>query len=156
MQFVEQLRVPVSLAQAWEFLWRTNHVAACLPGCVDVEELEPGKSYKARFEDHVGPYKVGFVLDVTVEESVPQERIRLRASGTDSRLGISQIVVLDAHLHSELPGQTILDVNADVQVLGKVATLGQFVVKRKAREIVKQFAHNIDAELRREMEPAHA
>jgi carbon monoxide dehydrogenase subunit G len=42
---------------------------------------------------------------------------------------------------------TILDVAADVQVQGKIATLGHFAIKRKAKDTVEKFARNISAEL---------
>jgi len=147
VHFTEQLEVPVSVPEAWEFLWQAERLARCLPGCVGVTELEPKKKYRARIEDHVGPYKIGFDLDVTIEEARPQERIRMAATGQDRRLGVSQRVTLQVDLRPSDSGGTILDVEADVEVLGKVATLGQFVVKRKANEIVKQLAQNIEREL---------
>jgi carbon monoxide dehydrogenase subunit G len=55
VHFEEQLRVPVSVADAWDFLWQTERVAACLPGCTGVEVVEAGKTYRAQFEDRIGP-----------------------------------------------------------------------------------------------------
>jgi carbon monoxide dehydrogenase subunit G len=147
MHFAEQLDVPVSVPEAWAFLWQAQRLAACLPGCVGVDELVPQKQYKAHFEDHVGPYKVKFDLDVTIDDAQPEKSIHLLASGKDARLGISQRVDLSVELRPVDPNRTVLDVNAEVEVLGKVATLGQFVVKRKAAEIVRQFTQNIAAEI---------
>ena len=147
MRFEEQLKVPVSQTEAWDFLWQTRRVAACLPGCTAVEEIEPGRRYKAQFADSIGPYKAQFDLDVTVQEARPQECIRLQASGQDKRLGASQQVGLEVALRGEAPRVTVLDVTADVQILGKIAALGQFAIKRKARDVVQQFARNVAAEL---------
>ena len=44
MRFEEQVKVPVSQAEAWDFLWQTRRVAACLPGCTSVEEVVPGRA----------------------------------------------------------------------------------------------------------------
>ncbi len=147
MHFSEQLQVPASLADSWAFIWEAERLARCLPGCVSVQVIDPGQSYKARFEDRVGPYKVGFDLDIHVKESEPLQKVRIQASGRDSKLGVTQRVDLTVALHEEGPSATALAVEAEVEVLGKVATLGQFVVKRKAQEVVKQFAHNIEVEL---------
>ena len=152
MKFVERIEVPVAVDEAWDFLWEVQRVARCLPGCVGVEEIEPGKTYKARFEDHVGPYKVSFDLNVVIDEADPPRSLRLVATGQDSRLGVSQKVALLATLRAVDAAQTALEMDADVQVLGKIATLGQFVIQRKAREVVKQFAANVARELRY---PAH-
>jgi carbon monoxide dehydrogenase subunit G len=62
-------------------------------------------------------------------------------------MGVTQRVDLTVNLSETGDDGTALAVEADVEVLGKVATLGQFVVKRKAQEVVKQFTRNIEAEL---------
>ncbi len=147
MRFEEQVRVPVPVAEAWDFLWQTERLAACLPGCKSVAVIEPRKTYKAQFEDAIGPYRVSFALDVAVLEAHPPERIRVAASGQDRRLGVTQQVELDVAVRSLGASETILDVAADVQILGKIATLGQFAIKRKAKDIVQRFAQNIAAEL---------
>ena len=147
MRFEEQIRVPVGVPQAWDFLWQIKRVAACLPGCREVEEIEPGKAYKAQFADAIGPYKASFDLDITVEETRPQEMIQLTASGQDKKLGASQQVTMTVRLRPAGEAATILDVTADVVILGKIATLGQFAIKRKAKDTVQKFARNIAAEL---------
>ncbi|MPZ13688.1 MAG: hypothetical protein GEU73_04580 [Chloroflexi bacterium] len=148
MHFSEQLSVPASVSEAWDFIWQVQRVAVCLPGCVGVEEKVPQESYLAHFHDHVGPYKVHFDLDVRIRDVQPQKSIGLNASGKDMKLGVSQRVDLQVALREAGPENTVLDVKADVEVLGKVATLGQFVVKRKAAEVVRQFAQNIASELK--------
>jgi carbon monoxide dehydrogenase subunit G len=156
VHFSEKLEVPAPLADAWAFIWDAPRLAACLPGCVGVDEVEAGKLYKARFEDHVGPYKVHFDMDIEVKESAPPERVRIFASGRDAKMGVAQRVDLTVNLSKAGDNGTALAVEADVEVLGKVATLGQFVVKRKAQEVVKQFTRNIEAELRPPSVSAHA
>ncbi len=150
MRFEERLRVPVAPTAAWDFLWDVPRVAACLPGCVGVDEVERQKSYRARFEDRIGPYKTSFELNVVVEDVQLGERIRLSATGQDRRLAISQKVILDVALHGTGPSETVLDVQADIEILGKAATLGQFAIKRKAQDVVGRFNKNIEAALLRE------
>ncbi|HEY7063540.1 MAG TPA: SRPBCC domain-containing protein [Chloroflexota bacterium] len=153
MRFEEQVKVPVSLAEAWAFLWQTQRVAACLPGCQAVEEVEPGKAYRAQFADAIGPYKASFDMDVAVQEARPPELIVLQASGQDKRLGASQQTTLRVALRGVAPQVTVLDVTADVQVLGKIAALGQFAIKRKAKDVVERFARNVAQELERTPSP---
>jgi carbon monoxide dehydrogenase subunit G len=149
MHFEEKIQVPVSVEEAWDFLWKVERLAACLPGCKGVQELEPKKKYKAQVEDRVGPFGVHFDLDVVVEASEPQEHVRLTAVGHDRRLGASQRIVLDVKLEASGPNDTVLNVEADVEILGKIATLGQFVVKRKVKEVVGRFTENVRMELGR-------
>ena len=81
-----------------------------------------------------------------MQESQPPDRIRLQASGQDKRLGATQQLTLEVALRGVAPRVTVLDVTADVQILGKIAALGQFAIKRKAKDVVQQFAHNVAAE----------
>jgi carbon monoxide dehydrogenase subunit G len=147
VHFSEQIEVPVAAGDVWSFVWQVERMAACLPGCVGVAEVEADRRYMARIEDHVGPYGVGFDLDVVIEEVDPPNRIRLSATGSDKRLGAQRIAMI-VEIHQLGPMQTRLDVEADLEVLGKVAALGQFVIKRKARDVVKQFAQNLETALR--------
>ena len=112
-----------------------------------VEEIEPGQAYRARFADAIGPYKANFDMDIIVQEARPQELIVLQASGQDKRLGASQQVTMQVALRGVAPQVTVLDVTADVQILGKIAALGQFAIKRKAKDVVERFARNVEQEL---------
>jgi carbon monoxide dehydrogenase subunit G len=84
VRFEEQVTVPVALAAAWDFLWQTQRVAACLPGCTGVAEVEAGHRYKARFADAIGPYKASFDLDVVVQEATPRSAFAWRRAGRTS------------------------------------------------------------------------
>ena len=147
MRFEEQIRVPVSVPAAWDFLWQVERVAACLPGCQSVREVVPGQTYQARFEDAIGPYRASFDLDIAVQETRPQELIRLTASGEDKRLRASQRATMTVSLHPDGAAASVLDVVADVTIVGKIATLGQFAIKRKANDVVQRFARNLANEL---------
>ena len=156
MHFEERVRTNASQARAWDFLWQAKRLAGCLPGCTGVDEIAPGKKYKVQFEDRLGPYKVHFDMEIEVEETRVGEYVRLRGTGHDKALGASQQLTLAVTLQRLGDHETDLLVVADVEVLGKVATLGQFVIKRKAKDIVTRFAQNIDIELRREAEAGAA
>ena len=147
MHFEETLDVAASREQAWELFWQPQRLAKLIPGCSSVEEIEPQQRYKAMFDDSVGPYKLHFDMDVRVVETQPQERITIEANGKDARLGVTQKLALGALLQDQAPGRTRIDVSADLEILGKVATLGQFVIKRKAKSVVEQLARNIEREL---------
>ena len=145
MRIQERLSIPASQTHVWAFVWQTERLAACLPGCQRVVTLEPGKAYQAYMADQFGPFRVEAVMAVTVEESHAPDRIRLHAEGKDNRLGATQIIDLTLDLSSPSESETILDVTGDFEVLGKVASLGQFAIKRKANDVVKRFGPNIRA-----------
>ena len=148
MHFTERLVSPVPIAVAWDFVWDPGRMAGCLPGCVGVEEIEAGRRYRALLEDRIGPYRVHVSLDVSVLGTEPMKLIRLLATGEDRTLGVSQRIDLTVRLRADGPSQTGLDMDAEVEVTGAIAALGGFLVKRKAVDIVRQLARNVDAGLR--------
>ncbi len=145
MHVEEHVTVPLALADAWDFVWQVDRLAACVPGCTGVETLEPGQRYRGRVVDRVGPYRVEMDLDVTVQETRPPESIRVLVSGRDRKLGTTQRMELTVRLREVEPRETSLDIAAEVEILGKIAALGQFVVKRKVTEVVRKFGENVRA-----------
>lgn len=157
MRFEETFTVPASLDESWEFLWDFQQLASCLPGCVGVTEIETERRYAARFEDRIGQYRVGFDMDIEVVERTPKSFVRLLCTGEDRRLRTSQRVALSVMLEPADAKGTQLTAVAEVTIIGVLATLGQFVVKRKAKDIVQKFARNIEAALAvRSIEGSHA
>jgi carbon monoxide dehydrogenase subunit G len=59
-------------------------------------------------------------------------------------------------LQETAASRTRLDVEADVEVEGKIVALGQFMVQRKAAEIVKKFAQNLEQALRKDQQEREA
>ena len=47
MRFEERVQVPVGVDDAWAFLWQTERLAACLPGCTEAVEVSAGERYTA-------------------------------------------------------------------------------------------------------------
>jgi len=143
MRVEEKVTVPLALQDAWDFVWQVDKLAACVPGCTGVQTIEPGKLYRGQVADRVGPYRVEMDLEVAVQESTPPELIRVLVSGQDRKLGTTQRMDLAVRLRELGPSETRLDITADVEILGKIAALGQFVVKRKVTDVVRKFGENV-------------
>ena len=147
MRFEQRIDVKAGTAEVWEFLWDIERLARCVPGCQEVRELEPQRRYSLVLEERVGPFKAHFDMDVIVQEREPERMVRLQASGSDRKLGAFNRVGLEVKLEGTDTGGTALEVTADIQVVGRIASLGQVIIKRKAQEIVERFARAIAEEL---------
>ena len=139
MHIVREVPVPASADALWSFLWDVPRVVACLPGCVDATEVEPQRRYRARMQQRVGPIAIDVPLDVEILEAEPPRRLVLKASGRDRLVGaeIALRVALDCAPTTE---GSMLRIDADGRVLGKLGALGHGVIQRKAEEAVDEFA----------------
>ena len=148
MRFDERIEVKANTTEVWSFLWDVERVAKCLPGCQEVRVLEPQKKYAVVIMERVGPFKARFDNTVDVlEMDEANLRVKIQAVGNDKKLGASTRTELTVKLEELATGGTSVDVVAEIQVIGKIASLGQVVIRRKAQDVVKKFAQAISQEL---------
>lgn len=127
---------------AWPTLWDIHALAGCLPGCEDVQEIEPRRRYRATVRDRLGPFRVTIPLDVVVGAVVEGSRLTVTASGRDSALGSPVKVELAVALEPAGAGAR-LSLRGAAEVGGKLAALGQAVTQRKTRDTLDRFATNL-------------
>ncbi len=146
MQFEKQIAVAAPREKVWEFIWDVDRFIACVPGCKEAKTLEDGKIYTATMVEKVGPFRVEFPMRIEIEQSEPLSHIKARASGSDSKIGSLMKIELDVNLKEEGSG-TLLSFVATVDILGKLATLGHSMVKRKADQVMAEFVEKLKKSL---------
>jgi carbon monoxide dehydrogenase subunit G len=146
----KQFQVGQAPEQVWQFLWQVDRVAACIPGCSNVEVVEPQKAYRAVVSEKVGPFRVSFPLAIAVTEAEAPRHLRAEATGRDAKVASSLKANLDVTLAEPAPGKTDVRLLADISVLGKLGTLGQSVIIRKANDEMDRFAASLKQQLEAE------
>ena len=143
----EELKLDASPEEVWRLLRDTPRLAALLPGVESVTPLdEPGvEAYQAKASDKIGPFKVAMNMEIRVAEA--REPLFLKASikGGDS-IGLNR---LTGSLHITLsPNSSAAQMRfqADIEILGKLATLGAVPIRRRATDKFAEFARNIQAQ----------
>jgi carbon monoxide dehydrogenase subunit G len=149
IDFARTIDLPIAPEEAWTTLWDVPEIARCLPGCQDVQEVEPQRRYRATIKDRVGPFSVAIILDVAVESSAAERQLRIDATGRDSVLGSPVRMSLAAQLMPELAGGSRLTLDGHAEVGGKLAALGQAVIHRKVRDVLDTFARQLGERLRK-------
>lgn len=147
MKVEKQIAVEVGPERVWEFLWDVERVAACIPGCSNVQVLEPQRSYRATVSEKVGPFRVSFPLAIAVAEAEAPRHLRVEASGTDSSVASSLKASLDLWLASQEGERTEIKIVTDLTVLGKLGALGHSVIARKADENMQRFSAALKQQL---------
>lgn len=146
MQFEKQVEIMVPREQVWKFIWDVDRFIACVPGCKDAKTIEEGKRYSATLVERVGPFKVEFPTTIEVLEREELTRIKAQASGADNKIGSRMKIDLDVNLR-EQGGNTIVSFTAGVDILGKLAALGHGIIKRKADQVLDEFAQSVKKQL---------
>jgi uncharacterized protein len=146
VRFEREIDINSPKEKVWRFLWDVDRFIACVPGCKEAGTVEPGKSYTATMTEKVGPFRVEFPMKIDVLESRELESIKAQATGSDSKIGSRMKVELEVHLTGD-GDRTKLLLAANVDILGKLATLGHSMIKRKADQVMDEFARNLKQKL---------
>ena len=146
MQFEKQVEVRASREKVWNFIWDVDRFIACVPGCKEARTIEAGKLYSATMIEKVGPFRVEFPTTIEVLEQEELTRIKAQASGTDNKIGSRMKLSLDVNIRQD-GEKTVLDFVAGVDILGKLAALGHGIIKRKADQVLDEFAHAVKQRL---------
>lgn len=150
MQFENTVTIDSPLEDVWRFLWDHERVFTCIRGFSETEVVEEKKRYTANVKEKVGPFKVSFNIDVQIEEVEKFQHIRLKAAGKDSKIAARFSLQGDLRLKKVSDSETELQFTTDVSIFGKLATLGNWIIKRKANEVMDDFVQSLKAHLEKD------
>lgn len=143
----ENLGISASVEEVWRLLNDTPRLAALVPGVQEaVRANDPEKEiYVVRVTEKVGPFKVNMKLDVTVtgREEVTSIQASVKGGDTMGMARATGTIRVDLTPREAGTGMTF---GANVEVLGKLATLGAPVVRRRVTELFAEFGRNVVAE----------
>lgn len=143
MRFQQRSTVRGDPEQVWAALADVQQTALCIPG---VESVRPeGEStLTGVMKVRVGPVSVTLDGKVVVRERNDNERrLVMSLEAGDRRVGATVQGTMTVSLAAGQAGQTALLVDADVNLLGKLAGLGQPIIRLKAEQTMREFAKNL-------------
>lgn len=146
MRFEKEIEILNSREKVWQFLWDIDRFITCVPGCKEAHTVESGRRYTATMVEKVGPFRVEFPMQIEITQSEEMSHIKAQASGSDNRVGSRMKVELEVHLSGD-GKRTLFSFVASVDILGKLATLGHSIIKRKADQVMEEFAQAVKKRL---------
>ncbi|HEV8725071.1 MAG TPA: SRPBCC domain-containing protein [Candidatus Binatia bacterium] len=141
MKFQGNLLIGRPIEKVWEFLWDVEKLSHCIPGCQGVKTLKEREKYELSVKDSVGPITVQFELLANVKKLEPLKKIEIAMEGKDFKAGgVRQTMALAL---SSKGNDTQVDFETDVNVFGRLGTLGYPFVKKKAEAVIKEFGDKV-------------
>ena len=121
-------------------------VSRCVPGVDGVARIDD-QTYSGMMSVRVGPIQIkldGKVILAERDEAARRARMDLQAA--DKRVNGA----VNARMRMQLSGSpqsgpTDLEISTDANVMGKLGEFGQAVIRKKADQIVQEFANNLSA-----------
>lgn len=146
MKIENQFEVAAPIDEVWAAMLDVDRVAACVPGASVLEQLGPD-SYRLGMKVKVGPVSMQYRGDIEfVEKDQQAHRALLSGKGKETR-GHGNAEATSVLTLADLGGRTHCTVDADVKLSGRIAAMGQGIIKDVADRIAGQFAANLQTML---------
>jgi carbon monoxide dehydrogenase subunit G len=132
--------------QIWDLLLRPGTLAACVPGAEKIEAIND-TTYDCLMKQSVGPISVKLKFIVKITEMDPPKHIK--AVGTGEALGKMGTfsMALEVNLNEAPGGGVEIIYVTDVNLVGKLATFGERIMRAKAKTESEAFGANLQKTL---------
>lgn len=151
----QTLTLAANQEEAWQLLRDTKRLAGLIPGVESIDSDsgefggtngEPREKHVANVVEKVGPFRLKLKLAVTIVKAVEPSLLEAKLHGADSNGQNRLSGTLRAELVQDHPAETRLSVDASVEVMGKLASLGAAPIRRRANELFDQFTKRLQGE----------
>jgi carbon monoxide dehydrogenase subunit G len=117
--------------------------ASCVEGVRDLKEID-ATHYDAVIEAKVAYMKFSFKVNVELTRISPPDEIEAKIEGTP--LGVvGRLTATSLTRLSETDGRTVVAYSIDTSITGKLGSIGQPVLRAKAKQMEKKFTERLQA-----------
>jgi carbon monoxide dehydrogenase subunit G len=136
MHFEGQQTVHVPREAVWTFLMDPHTVADCAPGFQGMQVLSP-EEFKPTLGIGIGAVKATFTLDVHLMDLREPEHIAMTGHGVAAGSATDLRAAMDLVMESD--AVTTMRWAADVNVSGKIASMGARLLESTANKLTGRF-----------------
>jgi uncharacterized protein len=143
----ETFRVEAPLDRVWRYIIDPHRVVRCLPGA-ELTGEEGERTYLGRVKVKVGPVTASYAGRAQLAEvDETRHTVRLTGEGRESGGAGSAKLAMTSRVNAMPDGATEIRVEAEVDVAGKIVQFGRGMIEGVSRQLFKQFAECVRAEL---------
>ena len=143
MKVEGEINVAAPRALVFERLRDAHFFASCIDGVSELTAIDE-THYNALFATKIAFMKFNFKVNVEMTRAIPPDEIEAKVEGTPVGI-VGRLTATASTKLSERDGQTIIAYLIDANLTGKLGSIGQPVLKSKAKEMEKQFAAHMAA-----------
>ncbi len=143
MKFSGEITIAAKRDAVFAKLQDIHFFASCIDGVRDLTPLDDTR-FDALLETKVAYMTFKFKVTVELTEVMPPERIAAKIEGAPMGL-VGRLTATSATRLIEAEDKTIIQYEIDTALTGKLGSIGQPVLKSKAKDMEKQFAKNLGA-----------
>lgn len=142
MEFHGTVTLNAAIANAWMVINDVNQFAACMPGVEEVRQIDD-RSFEGSISANVGPITGKFAFTARIVDAVAPQSMKAVVEGTDSVTKSTMVSEVRLTLDECGPQETALAYEATVDVKGRLAILGDMVLRATAAVMLEEFTKRL-------------
>ena len=143
----QRVTIPAGVDRVWDFMMDVPAVSKCVPGVESVTQVDPS-TYRGALKIKVGPIGVRLEGNVVMaEQDEAAKRARMDVQAADKRVNGAVNAKMTMQLEPKSDNETDLAIHTDAAIMGKLGEFGQAVMRKKADQIMAEFARNLSNEV---------
>jgi hypothetical protein len=146
MKLAGRIEIGAPARTVWDLVIDPLSLARCVPGVQDVSRVDE-RTFTGTITAAVGPMEGRFEFTSTIERSEFPTDLHVETAGTDSITNSPLRARVDAWLESPAPDRTVLGYRANVTVGGRLAILGEMVLRATAGVMIGELVKCLRARL---------
>lgn len=136
--------VQAPIQKVWDSIWNEETLPTWIPGCKSAE-IKSDRQIIATVEQSVAFLKSRFEIDLEVTEREDPHRAVFSGSGKDPKIASTLKLTLELRMKELSDNETEVSYEGDVNMFGRVASIGHFVIQAKAKELERAFVKEVQA-----------
>ena len=137
MRLEGRIAIAAPATEVWAVVTDPTGLAGCIPGVRDMRMVGDGR-FEGSVSASVGPINGDFAFQSRIVQADFPDALRVEVEGTDSVTHSRLVVEVRASLLEEGPAATVLDYHAEVRVKGRLAIVGEMILRATAGVMIGQ------------------
>lgn len=143
MNVIGAITVAAPREAVFNALKNATFFASCIDGVRDLREID-ATHFDAVLETKVAYMRFNFKVSVELTRVAPPDEIEAKIEGTP--LGVvGRLTATSTTRLTAAEGETLIHYSIDTTLTGKLGSIGQPVLRSKAKEMEKQFTERLRA-----------
>lgn len=138
------LKAPIQ--KVWDSLLEPETLLACVPGAEKIEKLDE-RTYDCVIKQKVGPISVRFKFKTVLTKLDPPHHFELEGEGDEIAKAGRFTQKSTVHLR-ETEEEVEISYKTEVNVVGKLATFGDRIMRAKAKKVEAEFTKKLQERLK--------
>ncbi len=139
-----KLKAPIQ--KVWDALLEPSTLASCIPGAEKIEKVDE-RTYDCVVKQKVGPISVKFKFKTVLTNQQPPNHIEFEGEGDDIAKAGHFVQKSWVDLQETPDGEVEVSYKTEVNIVGKLATFGDRIMRAKAKKVEEQFTKALQEKL---------